>query len=261
MPGIDILDQRDPLGKPLTGSLLFHGGLLAFILVAPQLLPKPIRLGDPTHNSGSIGVNVVKTIPIPQREAPENRVANDTQSTVPQKPEPKVAPKPVVKEKPVPDNAIKIPTKVKEKPKKTERASTTNPFLPNIPYKPNQVFSETPQAMKAPEFGIQGTNGIGVGQANPFGDQYGWYAQQIFDRVGQKWNRADVTSRPQARAIVRFTLLKNGTVQNMKLVQPSGSYTLDNSAQRAVLDAVLPPFPRGFNYNAIDVDLTFELQQ
>ena len=65
--------------------------------------------------------------------------------------------------------------------------------------------------MKSPEFGIQGTNGIGVGPANPFGEQYGWYAQQIFDRVGQKWNRADVTSRPHARAMVRFTLLRDGT--------------------------------------------------
>jgi len=262
MPGADILDQRDPMGKPLTGSLLFHGGLLAAILVAPHLLPKPIMLGSPTHNSGSIGVNVVKTIPIPQREGPLNRVANDTQSVAPQKPEPKVAPKPVVKEKAPPVNAIPIPSRAKEKHKKVEKAATSNPFLPDVPYKKNQVFSDTPQAMKAPEFGIQGTNGIGVGPANPFGDQYGWYAQQIFDRVGQKWNRADVTSLPHAHAIVRFTLLRDGTIQNLKLLQPSGSYTLDTSAQRAVLDAVpLPQFPRGFAYNSISVDLNFELQQ
>ena len=261
MPGIDILDQRDPLGKPLTGSLLFHGSLLALVLVAPHLLPKPIMLGIPTHNSGTIGVNIVSTIPIPQREGAVNRVANDTRSIVPQKPEPVVAPKPVLKEKAPPPDAIRIPSKVKDKPKRIERASTSNPFKPDIPYKPNQVFSDVPQAMKAPEFGIQGTNGIGVGPTNPFGDQYGWYAQQIFDRVGQKWNRADVTSRLHARAIVRFTLLKDGSIQNLKLTQPSGSYTLDTSAQRAVLDAVLPPFPRGFNYKAIDVDLTFELQQ
>ena len=64
----------------------------------------------PNRHSGTIGVNVVKTIPIPQREGPVNRVANDTKSMVPQKPEPKVAPKPVVKEKlPEPD-AIRIPT-------------------------------------------------------------------------------------------------------------------------------------------------------
>lgn len=261
MPGTDILDQRDPMGVPFTESLLFHGAILALVVVAPMLLPKPVTLGSPTHNSGAIGVEIVKKIPIPQREGPENRVANDTQSTVPQKPEPKPVDKPVVKEKAPQPDAIKIPTKVKDKPKKIERAAS-NPFLPDIPYKKNQIFSDTPQAMKSPDFGIQGTNGIGVGPSNPFGDQYGWYAQQIFDRVGQKWNRSDVTSRPHARAIVRFTLMRDGTVQNLKLIQPSGSYTLDTSAQRAVLDAVpLPQFPRGFPYNSINVDLNFELQQ
>src|SRR5580692_2433362 len=99
MPGTDILDQRDPLGLPFTGSLLFHGGLVALVVAAPYLLPKPMQLGSPAHNSGSIGVELVKKIPIPQREGPENRVANDTQSIVPQKPEPKPEPKPVVKEK------------------------------------------------------------------------------------------------------------------------------------------------------------------
>ncbi len=109
---------------------------------------------------------------------------------------------------------------------------------------------------------MKGTNGIGVGPANPFGQQFGWYAQKIFDRVGQKWNRSDVTSRLHAQAVVRFQLLRDGSVQNVKLVQPSGSYTLDTSAQRAVLDAVpLPPFPAGFPYTSVSVDLNFELQQ
>src|ERR1039457_4784210 len=139
MPGADILDQRDPMGKPLTGSLLFHGALLAFVLVSPHLLPKTILLGSPTHNSGTIGVSVVKSIPIPQRAGAINRVANDTQSTVPQKPEPKAAPKPVVREKIPQPNAIRIPSRFKEKPKKIDRAASSNPFRPDEPYKKNQI--------------------------------------------------------------------------------------------------------------------------
>jgi TonB family protein len=261
MPGADILDQRDPLGKSFTGSILFHAGLLALVIGLPQLMPKPVLLGDPNHHSGSIGVSVVPTIPIMQREAPVNRLANDTTSIAPQKPEPKVAPKPVVKEK-IPENAIPIPEK-KIKPKRREtEARNTTPYRPDEPYKKNQVYSETPQALKSPDYRIQGNNGIGVGQNNPFGEQFGWYAQQIFDRVGQKWNRSDVTSRPHARAVVRFLLLRDGTVQNVQVIQPSGSYTLDTSAQRAVLDAApLPKYPPGFPYNSISVDLNFELQQ
>lgn len=258
MPGTDILDQRDPLGVPFTESLLFHAGIVALVVAAPVLMSKSMLLGSPAHNSGAIGVSVVKTIPIPRPEGPVNRLANDTKSVVPQRPEPKA--KAVVKEKAPPPDAIKIPSKTKEKPKKM--ASNKDLFLPDVPYKKNQLFSDTPQRAVSPDFGIQGNNGIGVGPSNPFGEQYGWYAQQIFDRVGQKWNRADVTSRPHARAVVQFLLLRDGTVQNVKLLQTSGSYTLDTSAQRAVLDAVpLPTFPRGFNYNSISVELNFELQQ
>jgi protein TonB len=262
MQGADILDQHDPLGKWFVGSLFFHGGLIALVFASAYLKPQGPLLGSPVHNAGTIGVQVVKTIPIPQREGPVNRVANDTQTVAPQPPEPKVAPKPVVKEKVVPDNAIKIPTKEKVKPKRPERPATSNPYRPEEPYKSNQVYSDVPQALKSPMMGLQGTNGIGVGPANPFGEQFGWYAQQIFDRVGQKWNRADVNSRPRARATVRFQLQRDGSVQDVKLIQPSGSFTLDTSAQRAVLDAApLPPFPRGFPYNSVNVDLNFELQK
>jgi protein TonB len=261
MPGADILDQRDPLGRSFAGSILFHGTLVAAILAGAYLKPHTIMLGDPTHHSGTIGVSVVKTIPIPQREGPVNRVANDTQSIAPQAPEPKVAPKPVVKEK-VPDDAIKIPTREKKvKPKRIERA-TSNPYRPDEPYKPNQVFSQTEQALKSPMMGIQGTNGVGVGPSSPFGEQFAWYAQQIQDRVSRKWNRADVTSRPRAKATVRFTLLRDGSVQNVQLTQGSGSYTLDTSAQRALLDAApMPPLPAALNRNSVTIDLEFELQQ
>jgi protein TonB len=262
MPGVDILDQRDPLGKPFAGSLLFHGGIVAFVLVSPLLKPHIVTLGDPTQHAGSIGVSMVRTIPIPQREGPINRVANQTQSIVPEAPEPKVAPKPVLKEKLPPPDAIKIPTRDKVKPKRIQPPATSNPYRADRLPEPNQVFSHAQQALVSPELGMKGTNGIGVGPSNPFGEQFGWYAQQIFDRVGQKWNRSDVTSRLHARAVVRFRLVRDGSVQDVQLVQQSGSYTLDTSAQRAVMDATpLPPFPRGFPYNTVSVDLNFELQQ
>jgi len=263
MRGADLLDQRDPLGKSFAGSLLFHGGLLGVILFGSALLPKPVRLGSPNQHGGTIGVDIVSSIPLPRREGPKNPVANDTKSIVPQEPTPKPKPKPVVKEKTPPPEAIKIPERDK-KPKKrvVERAESANPYRPERPPDPSQLYSRTEQSMVSPMYGIKGTNGIGVGPSNPFGEQFGWYAQQIFDRVGQKWNRAGVTSRPHATAVVRFLLMKDGTVQNVQVVQRSGSYTLDTSAERAVLDAVpLPAFPRGFPYSSVNVDLNFELQQ
>jgi protein TonB len=263
MPGVDILDQRDPVGKPFAGSLLFHGSLFLFVAGASYLGPKPISLGDPNPAPGAIGVSMVKTIPIPRHEGPLNRLANDTQSIVPMAPEPKVAPKPVVKEKLPPPDAVLIPKREKTKPKRIERAAQPPQFkadrLPDV----NQVYSTTPQRMSAPEYQMQGTNGIGIGKtANPFGEQFGWYAQLIRDRISSKWNRADVTSRPHAKAILRFILMADGSVQNVQLSQSSGSPTLDTSSQRALMDASpLPPLPKALNRSSVTIDLEFELQQ
>ena len=260
MQGADILDQRDPLGKPLAGSLFFHIGLVSLVFASPFLVPKPLSLGDPHPHSGSIGVNMVKTIPIPRREGRVNPVANDTKSVVPEAPQPKVAPKPVAKTKVPPPEAIKIPTREVIKPKRIEHPATT--YRADRLPEPNQVYTPTPQALVSPMMGLQGNNGVGVGPSSPFGEQFAWYAQQIQDRVSRKWNRADVTSRPHAKAIIRFTLLRNGSVQDAKLVQPSGSYTLDTSSQRALLDAApFQPLPAALNRNSVTIDLEFELLQ
>ncbi len=264
MPGVDILDQRDSIGKPFAGSLLFHCSLFAFVVAAPQLVgPKIPLLGDKNPAPGAIGVSMVKTIPIPRPEGPLNRLANDTKSIVPEAPEPKVAPKPVVKEKLPPPDAIQIPKHEKTKPRKPEKVARATPQykadrLPDV----NQVYSTTPQRSSAPEFQMQGNNGVGVGKtANPFGEQFGWYAQLIQDRISRKWNRADL-SRSRTRAIVRFNLMRDGSIQNVQLTQSSGSSPLDTSAQRALLDASpLPPLPAALNRNSVTIDLEFELLQ
>jgi TonB family protein len=261
MQGADILDQRDPIGKPFAGSLMFHGGLLALILVSPFLAPKPITLGDHNSHSGQVGVSLVKSIPIPQRDGRVNRIANDTQTVVPMEPQPKVTPKPVVKEIPIPKDAIKIPTQEKPKPKKRETPSAL-PYLSDEPMPKNQVYSRTAPALKSEMMGMQGQNGIGTGPSNPFGDQFGWYATQLKERIAQKWNRANVTAAPHATVLLEILFERDGNIKEVKMIKPSGSYTLDTSAQRAVLDAnPLPPFPRGFNFTSVKYDLTFGLDQ
>ena len=67
---------------------------------------------------------------------------------------------------------------------------------------------------------------------------------------------------PVSNFPLEILFLRDGTVQEVKIMKPSGSYTLDNSAYRAVLDAnPLPPFPRGFNFSSVKYDLTFGLDQ
>jgi outer membrane biosynthesis protein TonB len=262
MHGADILDQRDPLGKSFAGSVLIHGTLIALIVTAPYWAPKATMLGDKNAHSGAIGVDIIKTIPLPKPEGPANRVANDSKAIAPEEPQPKIAPKPVVKEK-IPENAIPIPTTQKQKPKRPEREKTVSSYHPEKDFQPNQVYSETAPRLSSDQFAKRGTGGIDEGPSNPFGDQFGWYADQVKQRIAQKWNRAGVSAAPRAVVVVEFIFVSDGSIQNqsVKILKSSGSYTLDTSAQRAILDANLPPFPKGFNFSSVKYDLSFGLEQ
>ena len=261
MQGADLLDQRDPLGKSLAGSMFFHGALITLILTSGYWAPHIIPLGDPNAHTGSIDVGIIDKIPLPRPEGPTNKVANDSKAIAPEEPQPKVAPKPEVKEK-IPENAIPLPTE-KPKHKKVEREKTVNSYHPpEKTFERNQIFSETPPKLSSDQFGRTGSGGIDEGPSNPFGEQFGWYAAQLKQRIAQKWNRSGVTAAPGARVLLEIIFLRDGSIQTVKILKSSGSYTLDTSAQRAVLDAnPLPPFPKGYNYSSVQYDLGFGLEQ
>jgi len=81
----DILDQRDPIARPFAGSILVHAAVVGLLFFGWYWANRPRQmLGEP-HPAGNAAyaVSPVHSIPIPQRLAPQNPVANDTQSTVP----------------------------------------------------------------------------------------------------------------------------------------------------------------------------------
>ena len=86
---MDILDERDPLALPFIGSLIVHGCIFAvFFLGWFWLKQKPDSLGEPNPGGGpAYAVAPVHSIPIPQKDAPPNPVAHDTDSLVPTAPE------------------------------------------------------------------------------------------------------------------------------------------------------------------------------
>lgn len=251
---------RDPLGKAFAGSLLTHA-LVAGVLVAAGFwnLTKN-NFGSQTTSTGSVGVDIVKTIPLPRNEGPINPLANDTKSIVPE------APAPVIKQqqqvKAEPKDAIPIPTKI-EKPKKpSPQQQVTSLFRPPEAYKSNQVYSTVPQAANTPMYGIQGSNGIDIGPESVLGTRFGAYTNLIRDRIAQHWNRSNLHSSPSQKCFITFTIARDGTVSNVQVSQPSGDYLLDTSAKRAVLDSnPLPALPQQFDRNQATVEIGFQLQQ
>ncbi len=249
---------RDSIGKAFTGSLVTHGVVIG-LLVASGLWNLTNKTIGSTTSSGSVGVTMVKTIPIPRQEGPVNPLANDTKSIVPQAPPEALKPQKEVKAEP--EDAIAIPDKI-EKPKKVSpqpRVQTL--FRPPDPYKPNQIYSRIPQQANTPMYGTEGTNGIDLADSI-LGTRFGAYGELVRDRVSQNWNRASLHASPSQKCAVSFTIARNGAVSNVKVAQPSGNYLLDSSALRAILDSnPLPALPAQLGRNDVTVKLWFQLTQ
>jgi protein TonB len=256
---LDQFEQREPLGKAFFGSVVAHGSLVAAVLALSYFhLIDP--WGSPHASGGSVGVTMVKNlIQIPRPEGRVNPLANDTKSIVPQETM-QVKTKPVEK---APDpKAIAIPDRV-EKPKKVaaKPAPPAAVFKPEA-YQANQVYSKTPQQMSSPMYGMQGAGGIDIGPASVLGNRCGAYVNEMRTLISGHWNQAGVNALPSQKSSVSFVLARSGAVSNIQIAQPSGSYLLDSSAKRAVIDASpLPALPPQCPGNDVPVTLWFQIQK
>ncbi|HYA17273.1 MAG TPA: TonB family protein [Bryobacteraceae bacterium] len=253
-----VMVQSDPLQKYFAASLVTHAVLVA-MLVFSGFLHLSNVFGTQHASSGSVGVTMVKTIPIPHREAPVNPLANDSQSVVPEAPAPVKLRKQVVEQ---PKEAIAIPDKTTKKRKPSPQAQSFTTYRPPVAYQPNQVYSNTPQAASSAIYGTRGAGGIDIGPASVLGNRFGAYVDLMRDRISQHWVTADLHAAPTQKCMVAFTIARDGTVSNVRISQPSGNYLLDNSARRAVLDAnPLPALPQTFPQNEATVELGFQVHQ
>jgi TonB family protein len=253
---LDILDERDPLGFPFIGSLFVHGAAVALLFFGWYWMNRAKEsLGD-LHPAGgpAYAVSPVHNIPIPQREAPQNPVANDTQSTVPTAPAKQTAEK-----QPTPDkNAIEIPEKIKKQaPKPLHQQQYTQPAPQN------QVYSQSRQALSSPMYSMPGGAGqIGVGPNSMLGNRFPAYAELVQRQIADKWrtNGLDVHNQRDP-AIVSFTIMRDGRIRDVRLIQKSGDFEIDRSAQLAVDNSdPLPRFTADIPYSSITAEFTFSLQ-
>jgi protein TonB len=263
-PHTDILDQPEPLGKSLAGSVALHVSVGAALLMSAWIGHGPlVQWGDINGGGmGSVAVNVVPRIPLPGRSGPINPVANDTESVVPTPPS-KAKPQRKV-EAPEP-NAIAI--KSRNASKKASRAtSAPNKFREQQQDLPNQVYSTSGQAVVSPMYGMTGGGGVGIGTRSPFGEQYGWYVNLLRDQVARNWRTSELDPRLRTapQVVVTFVIRRDGSVTpgSVKITQRSGNQSLDYSAQRAIMDAApFQPLPPQFQRNEVEIEFWFELRR
>jgi TonB family protein len=260
MPYADAFDERQPLGKSFLGSLALHAGVAALLVGGSFIRHTPERWGDKESLGGSTVVSPVARIPMVTRSGEVNPVANDTESQAPPAPP---QPKPVKREKAPDPNAI--PLKSRTAPKKPSAVSaSTQRYRPDTEPRPNQVYSSTGPAMVSPMMGLPGSGGVGVGKGTPLGDRFGAYAALLQQLIGQKWKTQDVDGRIHTAppVIVNFTILRDGTIRDIRVKTSSGNSTLDRSAERALYDVgKVAPLPAGYERDKAEIEFWFELKR
>lgn len=255
----DILDGRDPLAAPFVGALLIHASVIGLVFGGWFWINRhKDKFGDLNPAGGpAYAVSSVKSIPIPQQQAPPSPVAADSQSQVPAAP----AKQEAQKQPPPPDKtAIEIPDKIKrEAPRPTRQQQYQQPAPQN------QVYSQSRQALSNPMYNAAaGAGQVGVGPNTPLGDnRLGYYAELIRQQIAQNWvtNGLDQRSQ-QTPAVLSFTIMRDGSIRDPRIAQSSGNYNIDNTALRAVYQSNghLPPLPPQVTEPYITAQFTFNLR-
>jgi periplasmic protein TonB len=253
----DILEHHEGLSKPLLGSVAFH--VLVFASFAVYGWYENFGrtpFGSPNAGGGgATTITPVSQINLPNVGGIQNPVANDTESRVPLPPKEAKA-----KERAPKDDSDAVPIKGKRPPKKDfSSLASSSKYRNKDADRPNQMYSNTGQAMSSQMFGGSSGGGIGVGPGGTIGSQFGWYADLVKEKVQRAWQAPhDPRQHVNMPTIVTFEIQRDGSVRNVRIFQRSGYYDFDMSAQRAVMDAA--PFqalPPGYQRNSAQVDLWF----
>lgn len=256
----DILDQHESLRAPFTGALALHAGVVGALALYTFLLGHREQFGDPNAGGAAVGIEAVKSIPLPH-SGPENPVAHDTQSQVPQEPAKQERAK---KEPPPPKNAVELKSKT-AKQLRAKVEPQVRHFKSFDELDPNKIKSQQAPAVSSPLYSAApGAGRIGAGANTSLGARFGAYSALIQERVTQHWRTGDVDAsiHTAPQVVVNFEIRRDGTIGAPSIVQGSGISTLDFSVRRAILEASpFPPLPQEFERKSATFEFVFELKR
>lgn len=170
--------------------------------------------------------------PEPPPDAPKPEVVRPTKETRDLLPDPEAKPPRKTTPKKAPDSLVRGPDAASK-----ESAPLQQPSGPS----------------GVPGLGLGGSGG---GSAFDQDFEYAYYWQQMYNRIGQNWQRTPV--RGMALTVIQFTIMKDGSVHDVRVEESSRVRTLDRGALRAVmLSDPLPPLPNSFPGDRVGVHVTF----
>lgn len=237
--------DQDPFRTMLWWSAAFHVALVALVLIASRLDPAPSLLPQ--------GIAwVVPGVPGPTQGMGGSPAPSSPELEDPEPEEPEDAPRVVrpTKEQrdqmPMPD----APTTTRKPPAEKPDSGLTGRDSASAD---SAQLKSTGPAGQTPGLGLGGSGGSAFDQDF----EYAYYVRQMLARVSANWQRVPV--RGTTTVIVRFTILKNGSVHDVEIEQSSGLAVLDRAASRAVyLGDPMPPLPNSYPRDRVGVHLRFQ---
>ena len=250
-----------PIKPYVTASGILHAGLILFLALASYFHLQGSQWSGAGGGGQNVKVNLVGSagIPMPKEKTATESTVVDPSKTL-NKPEEK--PKPPEP----PTKAEKIPEFKKEQPLPPSHKSKV--FEDKRP----QVDNAVPGRGGPPNI----PTGVGTNPGNTsgvvvqgegggdFASRYGWYVESVKRRVQSNWlqNTIDPAVRQAhvARVTAQFTIYRDGTVKDIKIVQTSGNASMDNSGLRALYSSnPMPALPSDYGESYVTVTFDFDL--
>jgi protein TonB len=252
-----IFEEREKWSGAMLLSAGLHIGLAIVVFVTAWFAsPRGDNWGG-TSTGEAVNASLVSSVPLPApQQATENILANESKGLSETTPQTVVQPPDAI---PIPDRQTK---------KKPEHTAVTNANVkpPMNPPKDNVVPYGQGGPVSGPYGSFTASNAKGgfSFQGGDFGSRFGWYVQQVNRTVSNNWHRTEVDPSviTAKRVYITFDILRNGTVENIRLTQASEIPSLNQSAMRALqrIDT-FGPLPDGYSGSKVSVEFWFDYQR
>ena len=254
------------LGKFFGYSLVLHALLAGAI--AASIIFHIAGQGWGTVGStaeGTVSVKLTTNSAVAGLPMPTPPVVDDSKTFDPTNSLYKEEPQPKPPE--IPKDVEKIPKLDKEKPKPIEHKSRV--MDNKTPPPPNTInqhggqprlptgYSPTPTPT-APATGVQIQGAMG----GDFAGRHPEYVAAMIRKISQNWNQSTIDpsarNSPSIRATATFTILRDGSMKDIRIVQSSRNASFDNSGLRALYDCDrMPPLPADYTGSYLTVTFDF----
>jgi TonB family protein len=243
--------QTDRLQMMLVWSVAAHLVLVAAMLWIPRVTTEPppreimtISLGGaPGPRTGGLTQAAGRSVQAPTPPEPVRRAETAPAPTPP----PMTLPDPRAKTRPPRTRPDRAPTEA------TGRTPTTGA-------QPSEGNAKADTRVRGQGFGLSTSGGLGAGvqlDVTDFCCQE--YLQEMVGLIQRNWQKDQGVV---GSTVMKFTILRDGTIDMIQVERPSGFLALDNAALRALgLTRRLPPLPAQYPNPTLGVRLTFEYQR